>query len=55
MEKSFSQKPRPLIKDMDTLPYPAYELLDLDKYSENYQFCLSEELLSTKRKNSHDN
>ena len=43
-------EPRPLIKDMDTLPYPAYELLDLDKYSENYQFCLSEELLSTKRK-----
>ena len=43
-------EPRPLIKDMDTLPYPAYELLDLDKYSEIYQFCLSEELLSTKRK-----
>ena len=43
-------EPRPLIKDMDTLPYPAYELLDLDKYSENYQFCLSEEMLSTKRK-----
>ena len=43
-------EPRPLIADMDTLPYPAYELLDLDKYSENYQFCLSEEMLSTKRK-----
>jgi radical SAM superfamily enzyme YgiQ (UPF0313 family) len=43
-------EPRPLIKDMDTLPYPAYELLDLDKYSENYQFCLSEEMLTTKRK-----
>ena len=43
-------EPRPLIADMDTLPYPAYELLDLDKYSENYQFCLSEELLTTKRK-----
>ena len=43
-------EPRPLIKDMDALPYPAYELLDLDKYSENYQFCLSEEMLTTKRK-----
>jgi radical SAM superfamily enzyme YgiQ (UPF0313 family) len=43
-------EPRPLIRDMDTLPYPAYELLDLDKYSENYQFCLSEEMLTTKRK-----
>ena len=43
-------EPRPLIADMDTLPYPAYELIDLDKYSENYQFCLSEELLTTKRK-----
>ena len=43
-------EPRPLIKDMDTLPYPAYELIDLDKYSENYQFCLSEEMLTTKRK-----
>ena len=43
-------EPRPLIKDMDTLPYPAYELLDLDRYSENYQFCLSEEMLTTKRK-----
>ena len=43
-------EPRPLIKDMDSLPYPAYELLDLDKYSENYQFCLSEEMLTTKRK-----
>jgi len=43
-------EPRPLIADMDTLPYPAYELIDLDKYSENYQFCLSEEMLTTKRK-----
>ena len=48
--KIMYSEPRPLIADMDTLPYPAYELLDLDKYSENYQFCLSEEMLSTKRK-----
>ena len=46
-------EPRPLIRDMDTLPYPAYELLDLDKYSENYQFCLSEELLSNDTRKIH--
>ena len=46
-------EPRPLIKDMDTLPYPAYELIDLDKYSENYQFCLSEELLANDTRKIH--
>ena len=25
-------EPRPLIRDIDTLPYPAYHLLDLEKY-----------------------
>ncbi len=25
-------EPRPLIKDMDTIPYPAYDLLDMDGY-----------------------
>ncbi len=46
-------EPRSLIADMDTLPYPAYELLDLDKYSENYQFCLSEELLANNTRKIH--
>lgn len=43
-------EPRPLIPDIDVLPYPAYELLDLDLYSENYALCYSEESLNTRRK-----
>tara|TARA_Y100000310_G_scaffold344488_1_gene457519 strand:+ start:975 stop:2519 length:1545 start_codon:yes stop_codon:yes gene_type:complete len=43
-------EPRPLIPDLDVLPYPAYELLELDIYSENYDLCYSEESLHSKRK-----
>ena len=32
-------EPRPLISDIDTIPYPAYELLDLDKYGKNYVYA----------------
>lgn len=43
-------EPRPLLSDMDQLPYPAYELIDIDRYSENYQLVNSEEALTAKRK-----
>ena len=43
-------EPRPLIPDLDTLPYPAYDLLDLDIYSVGYDLCYSEESLHSKRK-----
>jgi len=32
-------EPRPLISDIDKIPYPAYELLDLDKYGKNYVYA----------------
>ena len=43
-------EPRPLIADMDTIPYPAYHLLDLDIYSANYQLVNSKEALESKNK-----
>ena len=43
-------EPRPLIPDTDTLPYPAYDLMELDLYSEHYDLCYSEESLHSKRK-----
>ena len=43
-------EPRPLISDTDTLPYPAYDLMELDLYSEHYDLCYSEESLHSKRK-----
>jgi len=43
-------EPRPLIPSMDSLPLPAYDLLDLDIYAENYTLAYSEESLFTKRK-----
>ena len=43
-------EPRPLIPDMNTLPYPAYDLLDVDIYAEGYALAYSEESLFTKRK-----
>jgi anaerobic magnesium-protoporphyrin IX monomethyl ester cyclase len=48
-EISFTE-PRPLIPDMDVLPYPAYELIDIDRYSENYELVNSEEAFNAKRK-----
>ena len=32
-------EPRPLISDIDKIPYPAYELLDLDKYGKYYVYA----------------
>jgi anaerobic magnesium-protoporphyrin IX monomethyl ester cyclase len=43
-------EPRPLIPSMDSLPLPAYDLLDIDIYAENYNLAYSEESLFTKRK-----
>ena len=43
-------EPRPLISDIDILPYPAYDLMELDVYSEHYDLCYSEESLHSKRK-----
>jgi len=43
-------EPRPLIPNMDTIPYPAYHLLDLDIYSKNYQLVNSKEALESKNK-----
>ncbi len=43
-------EPRPLIPNMDDIPYPAYELLDVDLYAEGYALAYSEESLFTKRK-----
>ena len=43
-------EPRPLIPDIDTLPYPAYDLMELDAYSENYDLCYSVESLHSKEK-----
>jgi anaerobic magnesium-protoporphyrin IX monomethyl ester cyclase len=43
-------EPRPLISDMDVLPYPAYEFIDIDRYSENYELVNSEEAFTAKRK-----
>lgn len=31
-KKVVSTKPRPLLKDLDTLPYPAFDLVDIKKY-----------------------
>jgi radical SAM superfamily enzyme YgiQ (UPF0313 family) len=38
-DKIIYTEPRPLISDIDTIPYPAYELLDLDKYGKNYVYA----------------
>ena len=43
-------EPRPLIPDMDTLPYPAYHLMDLDTYGDNMQLVNSVEAMTAKRK-----
>ena len=43
-------EPRPLIPDMDSIPYPAYHLIDLDIYSENYQLVNSKEAQDARRK-----
>lgn len=43
-------EPRPLINDMDTLPYPAYHLLDLEKYFEYSQIVHSQESSKAKRR-----
>lgn len=43
-------EPRPLIKDMDTLPYPAYHLLDLEKYFEYSEIVHSQESSESKRR-----
>ena len=43
-------EPRPLIPNMDDIPYPAYHLMDLDIYSENYQLVNSEEAMNARRK-----
>ena len=43
-------EPRPLISDFDTLPYPAYDLMEIDTYAENYDLCMSYESLHAKRK-----
>jgi radical SAM superfamily enzyme YgiQ (UPF0313 family) len=40
----------PLIKDLDSLPYPAWDLLPLDIYFENSQSLGSEELYTSKRR-----
>lgn len=43
-------EPRPLIPDMDTLPYPSYHLMDLDIYGDNMQLVNSIEAMTAKRK-----
>lgn len=43
-------EPRPLIKNMDVLPYPAYHLLDLEKYFEYSQIIHSQESSKAKRR-----
>ena len=43
-------EPRPLIPNLDTLPYPAYDLMEIGTYAENYDLCYSEESLHSKRK-----
>jgi anaerobic magnesium-protoporphyrin IX monomethyl ester cyclase len=43
-------EPRPLIKDMDTLPYPAYHLLDLEKYFEYSEIIHSKESSKAKKR-----
>lgn len=43
-------EPRPLIRDMDMIPYPAYHLLDLDIYSKNYQLVNSKEAMEARKK-----
>jgi radical SAM superfamily enzyme YgiQ (UPF0313 family) len=43
-------EPRPLIPDMDTLPYPAYHLLDLEKYFMDSSIVHSKESLVAKRR-----
>ena len=41
---------RPLMADIDTLPYPAYELFPLDIYFKNSCILLSEEAMQAKRR-----
>jgi anaerobic magnesium-protoporphyrin IX monomethyl ester cyclase len=43
-------EPRPLIPDMDSIPYPAYHLMDLSIYGENMQLVNSVEAMTAKRK-----
>lgn len=43
-------EPRPLIPDMDDIPYPAYHLMDLDIYGDNMQLVNSVEAMTAKRK-----
>lgn len=43
-------EPRPLIDDMDTLPYPAYHLLDLEKYFEYSEIVHSKESSASKKR-----
>jgi radical SAM superfamily enzyme YgiQ (UPF0313 family) len=41
---------RPLIQDLDTLPYPAWELFPLDIYFKNSSLLVSEEGMQSKRR-----
>jgi radical SAM superfamily enzyme YgiQ (UPF0313 family) len=41
---------RPLLTEIDTLPYPAYELFPLDIYFKNSCILLSEEAMQAKRR-----
>jgi radical SAM superfamily enzyme YgiQ (UPF0313 family) len=43
-------EPRPLLDDMDTLPYPAYHLLDLEKYFEYSKIVHSQESNASKKR-----
>jgi len=43
-------KPRDLVKDLDTLPYPAWDYLPLDIYFNNSSQVFSEEHMTAKRR-----
>jgi len=42
--------PRPLVEDVDSLPYPAWDMFPLDIYWKNSQLPYSEELFTSKRR-----
>lgn len=42
--------PRPLVEDIDSLPYPAWDMYPLDKYWKNSRLLYSEEAFTSKRR-----
>ena len=42
--------PRPLVEDIDTLPYPAWEMFPLDIYWKNSKLLYSEEAFTAERR-----